>query len=399
MKEFTNFKFNMKTEIVFGKDTEKEVAELVKKYGGTKVLLVYGGGSIKKSGLYDTVVSTLTDAGLPYVEISGVQPNPRRTLIDEGLKFAQDEGVDFVLALGGASSIDTSKAIALGLANDGDYWQFFCGTMAAKMAPVGTIHTLSAAGSETSSFLVIIDDIDGRGKVGAIGPACRPVFAIMNPELTYSVNKYQTGAGSTDIFAHTVFRYFTKPASYLGDQYCEATLRTVKKYGPIAVENPNDYEARAELMLAGSFSHNDLTGIGRFSMRKGSEHTLEQQLSGKYDTVHGAGLSVIMPAWLQYLVDNGEDFHVAKIAQFGENIFDVDSSIGDDKAIANEGLVRFRAWLKSMGMPATLKELGIPKEDLQKIVDECGCNNEGILIGFMDLDKDAVKAIFSSVVE
>lgn len=398
MKEFTNFSFHMYTDILFGKGTEKETGAMVKKYGGSKVMMVYGGGSIKKIGLYDTVVKSLNDAGIPFVELGGVKPNPRRSLVDKGLEMAHTEGVDFFLAVGGGSSIDTAKAIALGLANDDNYWQFFQGVEPKKMAPVGTIHTIAAAGSETSTSSVLLDDVDTHKKYGFMWPVCRPAFAIMNPELTYSVSPFQTGAGTADIFAHTYMRYFNGAASYLGDQYCEGTLRTVVKYGPIAYQNPNDYEARAELMLAGSFSHNDLTSIGRRSGPRGGEHGLETQLSGRYDTAHGAGLAVVMPGLLQYFVNHGNADQIARVAQFGKNVFGVAEG-GSDTAIANEGIVRFRAWLKSIGMPITLKELGIPTEDLQKVIDDCNCNADGILVGYMDLDKGAVAEIFTSVVE
>ncbi|MDR1130909.1 MAG: iron-containing alcohol dehydrogenase [Oscillospiraceae bacterium] len=399
MKTFTNFSFHMYTEILFGRNTETEVARLIRKYGGTKVMLVYGGGSIKKIGLYDTVAAALSGGGIPFVELGGVQPNPRRSLVEKGLKTAQAEGVDFLLGVGGGSAIDTAKAIALGLANDGNYWQFYSGTKAEKMAPVGTIHTIAAAGSETSGSSVLLNDIGDRHKRGFTYVACRPVFAIMNPALTCSVSRYQTGAGSADIFAHTVSRYFTASSSRLGDEYCEGTLRTVVKYAPVACANPNDYEARAELMLAGSFSHNDVTGIGRADPARGGEHGLEAQLSGTYDTAHGAGLAVVMPAWLQYITDHGTPEQAARVAQFGVKVFGADPDMGDVKATANDGLKRFRAWLSAIGMPLTLKELGVPKEDLRALVDKCNCGPDGILRGYMDLDKNAVAAIFSSVLE
>jgi len=399
MKVFTNFSFHMYTEILFGKNTETQVADMILKHGGKKVMLVYGGGSIKKSGLYDTVVNAMRKAGLAFVELSGVQPNPRRSLVEKGLKIAQEENVDFLLGVGGGSSIDTAKGIALGLANDGNFWQFYRGVEPLKMAPVGTIHTIAAAGSETSRSSVLLDDVETHRKYGFMWNVCRPVFAIMNPELTYSLPAYQTGAGCADVLAHTVSRYFMEPASYLGDQYCEGTMRTVVKYAPIAIANPNDYEARAELMLAGSFSHNDLNNIGRFSVRKGSEHALETQLSGKYDTAHGAGLSVVMPAWLQYLVNHGEPMHVERVARFAVNVFGVEPDLSDIPAVANEGLRRFRAWLQSIGMPITLKGLGIPKEDLQDVIKNCNSNEDGIIVGFMDLDKKAVAEIFTSAVE
>jgi len=397
MKRFTNFAFHMYTEIVFGKDTETQVADLVKKYGGTKVLFVYGGGSIKRSGLYDTVVKSLNDGGVPFVELGGVQPNPLRSLVDKGYKLALDENVDFFLGVGGGSAIDTAKGVALAMANDGDYWQFYNGKPAKKMAPVGVIHTIAAAGSETSRSSVLVDDVT-RQKKGFLWDPCRPVFAIMNPELTYTVSKYQTGAGAADIFAHTVMRYFTAPASALGDAYAEGTLRTVVKYAPKAVECPDDYEARAELMLAGSFSHNDVTGIGRDG-DKGGEHALESQLSGYYDTAHGAGLSVVMPAWLQYIADRGDPDHVARIAQFGIKVFGAAPDVFDIKAVADDGLNRFRAWLKSIGMPLTLKELGVPEADLEAVIERClNSWNGGPMPGFMTLDKEAVRAIFTAIV-
>ncbi|MCL2058398.1 MAG: iron-containing alcohol dehydrogenase [Oscillospiraceae bacterium] len=398
MKQFTNFSFHMYTEIVFGKGTQTQVADLVKKHGGQKVLLVYGGGSIKKSGLHGAVTKSLNEGGVPFIEMGGVQPNPLRSLVDKGYKLALAEGVDFMLGVGGGSSIDTAKGIALALANGGDYWQFYNGTPAEKMAPVGVIHTIAAAGSETSRSSVLVDDAT-RQKKGFMWAPCRPVFAIMNPELTYTVPKYQTGAGAADVMAHTVSRYFTSAASHLGDEYAEGTMRTVVKYGPVAVERPDDYEARAELMLAGSFSHNDVTGIGRDGAR-GGEHGLESQLSGYYDTAHGAGLSVVMPAWLQYIADNGDADQVARVARFGAKVFGADPDFADVKATADEGLVRFRAWLRSIGMPLTLRELGVPKSDLEAVVGRCMDNwGGGPVPGFMPLGEDAVRTIFASVVE
>lgn len=228
---------------------------------------------------------------------------------------------------------------------------------------------------------------------------CKPVFAIMNPELTYTVSSYQTGAGAADIFAHTVNRYFCAAASKLGDEFSEGLLRTVVKYGPVAVMEPECYEARAELMLAASFSHNDVTGIGR-SGPGGSEHWLEQQISAIYNTAHGAGLAVIMPAWLQYIVDHGAIEQIRRIAGFGVKVFGVDEDFADEKATANDGLDRFRQWLRSIGMPLTLKELGVPKTDLQSIIERCVSSfPDQIVPGYMPLNREAVTAIFTSVAE
>ncbi len=395
MKKFTDFSLQLYTEIVFGLDTEKKVAELVKKHGGTKVMLVYGGGSIKKIGLYDTVIEALKAAAIPYVELGGVEPNPRRSLVEKGVAFGKAEGVDFLVALGGGSTIDTAKAIGFGLVYDGNVWDFYSGkAVPKKTTKVGTIHTISAAGSETSTASVILDDIDTHKKFGCSTPFNRPVFAIMNPALTYSVSAYQTAAGASDVFAHTLERYFVNSACYLGDQFAEGLLRAVVKYAPIAVKEPNDHESHRELMLAGSFAHNDITGIGRSGVR-GGPHGLESFISSTYDTAHGAGLSIIMPAWLTFLVEKGTDETVARVAQFAVKVFDVEPDMEDKKAVALEGIKRFRAWELGMGMPVNLQALGVPEADLEKLVTNCRGDKEGILRGYVDLTRDDIRWIYS----
>lgn len=399
MKKFTDFNFDMRTEIVFGKGAEENVATLVKKHGGSKVMLVYGGGNIKKIGVYDTVINLLNAEKIPFTELGGVKPNPRRSLVDKGLSIAMSEKVDFILAIGGGSSIDTAKGIALGLANGEDYWKFYTGTVPTKIAPVGAIPTISAAGSEASGSTVVVDDIETNRKFGIMYPSVRPVFAILNPELTYSVSPYQTGVGAVDIFAHVVMRYFIDADCYIGDQYCEGTMRTVVKYGPIAYENPTNYEARAELMLASAFSHNDLLNMGRYTGNRGGEHPLERQISGVFDTAHGAGLAVLMPAWLKYITNYGSEAQVARVAQFGVKVFDADPDMADVKAVANDSIKRFEHWIKSVGMPLTFKELGIPTDDLKTLVDNCVGRPAGILPGFMPLDYKAVTEIYSYVMK
>jgi alcohol dehydrogenase YqhD (iron-dependent ADH family) len=398
MKNFTSFSLRMYTDILFGKGTEAEAAGMIRKHGGSRVMMVYGGGSIKKTGLYDRVVKSLNEGGIPFAELGGVQPNPRRSLVEKGIKIAREGGVDFLLGVGGGSAIDTAKAVALALANEGEYWKFYNGVPALKMAPVGTIHTIAAAGSETSRSSVLVDDTGSGRKQGFMWDPCRPVFAIMNPELTYSVSPYQTGAGSADILAHTVSRYFINSSSRLGDEFCEGVMRTVVKYAPVAVADPENYEARAELMLAGSFSHNDITGIGRSGAR-GGEHGLEAQLSGHYDTAHGAGLAAVMPAWLQYIADHGSPAQIARVAQFGIKVFGAEPDAEDIKAVADQGLRSFRAWVKSIGMPLTLKELGIPREDLSQVIRRCLDSNGGTVKGYTELDSAAVTAIFTSMAE
>jgi alcohol dehydrogenase YqhD (iron-dependent ADH family) len=336
---------------------------------------------------------------LDFVEFGGVQPNPRRSLVEKGVKNAMEEKVDFFLAMGGGSAIDTAKAIALAVANNGEYWKFYNSVPAEKMAPVGTVHTISAAGSETSRSTVLVDDTGTGHKRGLNWDCCRPVFAVMTPELTYSVSPYQTAAGAADIVAHTVARYFIKdtPLSSLGDEFAEGLIRTVVKYARSAIDSPNDYEARAELMMAATFSHNDLTGIGRDGPR-GGEHALEHQLSGHYDTAHGAGLAAIMPAWLQYVVDNGIPAQIARVAQFGVKVFGVSPNMIDIKSTANAGLEAFRAWVRIIGMPLTLEELGIPGEDIPAMVKRTADANNGKITGFMELDEKAIDAIYKSMI-
>lgn len=395
MKEYTGFSFEMYTEILFGRDSQYEVANMIRKYGGKRVMLVYGGGSVKRSGLYDIVKSKIAEAGLYLTELGGVRPNPRRSLVEEGIRLANKEKVDFLLGVGGGSAIDTAKAVALGIANDGEYWKFYQGKTPEKMAPVGVINTIAAAGSETSRSSVLLDDIETDRKYGFLHDVCRPVFAIMNPELTYTVSPFQTAAGATDILAHTVNRYFIRSYSRLGDEFAEGLMRTVVQYAESAIEKPDDYEARAELMLAGSFSHNDLMGIGRSGDRKGSEHALEEQLSAAYDTAHGAGLAVVMPAWLQYIADYGTPDQAARVAQFAVNVFGVKPDLADIRATADEGLRCFRHWLKTIGMPVTLKELGVPDGEVDQVIARCVKDGE-VIRGFMDLDRKAVEIIFRS---
>ena len=394
MKTFTNFKFQMDTEIVFGRDTESKVGALVKKYGGSKVMAVYGGGSVKRSGLLDRVTSSLKEAGIDTVEFGGVRPNPRRSFVEDGILLAKNEKPDFYLGLGGGSAIDTAKALALAAANDWTYWQFWNGIEPLAMAPVGSIHTLAAAGSETSRSSVLVDDMETGLKKGFDWDVCRPRFAIMNPELTYTLPDEQTAAGAVDVFAHTFMRYFAKGFSWLGDRYAAGTLKTVVKYAGKALENPKDYEARAELMLAGSFSHNDLTGIGKEASGKGGEHPLEHQLSGTYDTPHGAGLSVMMPALLEYILHHGNPENIARVAQFGVDVFNIDPEEAAPAETAKAAIAALKTWLLSIDMPITLKGLGVPKDDIDAAISRCVTDTGGMINGYMPLDSAAIDEIY-----
>jgi alcohol dehydrogenase YqhD (iron-dependent ADH family) len=396
MKKFSDFSFHLYTEIAFGRGSLDGLAGLIRKYGGTKALFVYGSGSIKKSGLYDRVVGALNEGGIPFVELGGVKANPLRSLAEKGMEIARAEKTDFYLGVGGGSAIDTAKAIALAMANDGEYWEYYNGVEPPRMAPVGAINTIAAAGSETSGSTVLVDDIKTGNKFGLMwSGVCRPVFAIMDPELTYTLPTKQTAAGAADIFSHTFMRYFTKYASYLGDAYCVATFRTVRKYAPVAIARPDDYEARAELMLTATFSHNDLTGIGRADDGKGGEHGLERQLSGYYDFPHGEGLAVMMPAYLKYMVRRGTPDQVARVAEFGVRVFDAEPEMGEIAAVATDGIERFTAWLRSLGLPVTLAELGVPEDEYDATAERCVENNGGMLKGFMNVDADGIREIFT----
>ncbi|MCL2112026.1 MAG: iron-containing alcohol dehydrogenase [Clostridiales bacterium] len=390
-----NFSFQFDSEIVFGRGTESEVGRLVKKYGGTKAMIVYGSGNIINSGLYDRVAASLSDAGIEHIGFGGAEPNPKRSHAEKGVQTAIAEGVDFLLGVGGGSAIDTAKAIAYGAANGGDFWQFYLGKKLERTLPIGTVTTISASGSETSRSAVLVDDVDTGQKKGLW--AARPRFAIMNPELAYTLSTWQTASGAVDIFSHTFMRYFSNHPSHLGDRYCESTMQTVVKYAPIALAEPESYEARAELMLAGSLSHSDLMMIGRPEGSSGGEHALESQLSGHYNTTHGAGLAAIMPALLKYFVRHGSEEQIARVARFAVNVFGVErgtANTADAAKTALLGIERFLGWLKTLHMPTTLAELGIPKEDIPDAVKRCMAARGSLIDGFIRLDEAAVREIY-----
>ena len=397
MKQFNNSVLHMYTEMVVGKDAENQAGEKVKQYGGAKVMLVYGGGSIKKSGLFDRVTASLAKEGVPYVELGGVQPNPRRTLVNKGLELAKRENVDFLLGVGGGSAIDTAKAIAIGLVND-DFWGFFqMRKPVAKIAKIGTINTIAAAGSETSGSAVILDDVETKRKHGLMFPGVlRPLFAIINPELTYSVSRYQTAAGAADIFAHAFERYFNTNASNLADALGASLMRTVVKYSRIAVNSPRDYEARAELMTAAAFAHSDVTSIGRPNTPF-TGHSLEVSIGSKYDATHGAGLSMLIPAYLERIVEEGTREQIARVAQFAVSVFDVFPQVEDLRATALEGVQRYKQWNRDLGLPAKLSGLGIPKEDLPEVVAGCRWSPEGTVPGFMEMKRETVERLYASL--
>ena len=361
-----DFEFHSPTKFVFGHGAEKKTGALVKAFGGTKALLHFGGGSVKRNGVYDAVVASLDEAGVPFVPLGGVRPNPRGELVREGIALCRREGIDFVLAVGGGSVIDSSKAIAFGTLYDGDFADFYFGKDVKNQPPVpgalpvGAVLTIAAAGSEGSANSIINLE-PGNLKRGATGDALRPRFAVLNPEFTFTLPPYQTACGLTDIFAHVVERYFTPTRDVeITDALCEAVMRTVVAESPKVLANPRDYAARANVMWAGTVAHNNVCGVGR--AQDWASHGIEHELSALYDCAHGAGLAVVMPAWMESVM--GAD--TARFARFAERVFDVREA--DPLAAAQEGLRRYRAWLKSLGMPLTLAELGAKEADIPTLV-------------------------------
>ena len=382
-----NFNFYSPTEFVFGKDRENECGELVKKFGGTKVLIHYGGGSAVRSGLIVRVKASLDAAGVPHMELGGVKPNPHDSLVYKGIEIVRENGIDFILAVGGGSTIDSSKAIAMGAVYDGDFWDFYDGkATAARALPIGVVQTIAAAGSEGSGDSVVTKE-DGMLKRGASSDHIRPKFAVQNPALLCTLPAYQTACGITDIMAHVFERYFTNTLEVeITDRLCEAVLLTMVKEGPRAIADPTNYQVRANIMWAGTVAHNGVVGCGR--SQDWNSHAIEHELSALYDCAHGAGLAVIMPAWMEYVVDH----NVMRFAQMATRVFGCQMNFENPKATALEGIKAFRRFLHSIGMPINFAELGAKEEDIPKMVDKL---NPGDGWGFVPLKAKDVTAIYT----
>lgn len=363
-----NFEYYAPTRVLFGKDTELRTGELIREAGGTKVLVHYGGGSVVRSGLMDRVLHSLEDAGLPYTTLGGVVPNPRLSKVREGIDLCRKEEVDFILAVGGGSVIDSAKGIGYGTANEGDVWDFYSRKRTAKAClPIGCVLTIAAAGSEMSNSSVITNE-DGWLKRGYKSEYCRLRFAVMNPELTYTLSDYQTQSGCVDILMHTLERYLNQSANLeMTDGISEALLRTVIKNAAILKENPTDYKARAEVMWAGSLSHNGLTGCGTDGGDWAS-HQLEHELSGMFDVAHGAGLSAIWGSWARYVYQS----RVERFAKLAVHVLHIPKST-DPEQTALAGIEALEAHFHQMGMPVSLRELGIvpSSSQLEELADKC----------------------------
>ncbi len=368
-----NFQYFTPTKVAFGKDTVSRLPELVKETGATKLLIHYGGGSVIRSGLMDQVRSLLDEAGVAYVMLGGAVPNPRLSLVREGIELVKKENVDLILAVGGGSAIDSAKAIGYGVANEGDVWDFYDYKRVAKACvPIGVILTLSATGSEMSDSSVITKE-EGLVKRGYSSDYGRPCFAILDPVLTMTLPDYQTACGCTDIMMHTMERYFTNGGNMeLTDSMAEGLLRTVKEKAIVLRDHPDDYDARAEVMWAGSLSHNGLTGCGN----DGGDwmtHKLEHELGGLYDVAHGAGLAAIWSSWARYVYLNC----LPRFRRYAVNVMGV-AEEGTDEEIAFKGIEAMEEFYHAINMPINLHELGVnaTDEDLKVMAHKCavGCN-------------------------
>jgi len=388
-----NFEFYSPTRFVFGRDAETKTGDLVKRCGGSRVLLHFGGGSVKRNGIYDKVIASLESANVDYVPLGGVVPNPRGSLVREGIDLCRREHLDFVLAIGGGSVIDSSKAIAFGSLYNGDFADFYFGKdekrprQVTNALPIGSVLTIAAAGSEGSANSIINLEPDNR-KRGATGEALRPKFAVLNPEFTYSLPPFQTACGAADIFAHVVERYFTTTKDVLvSDELCEGLMRSVVAAGTKALQCPTDFAARSDLMWAGSLAHNNICGAGR--VQDWASHGIEHELSALYDCAHGAGLAVVMPAWMDYVKDANLD----RFARFAAKVFDVQDA--SPAEMAAEGIARYRAWLKALHLPSSLEELGAKRVDIPALAANLKLNGN-TLGAFRPLTESDVVRILES---
>lgn len=354
-----NFDFHIPTRIIFGKDTQKQIGALLKPHA-KKVLLHYGGSSIKRSGLYDEVTASLKESNIDFVELSGVVPNPRLSLVHKGIDLCKKEGVDLILAVGGGSVIDSAKAIAIGVYYEGDVWEIYeQGKAITAALPVATILTIPAAGSESSGGSVVTNE-EKQMKLGYGDIRMRPLLSIMNPELFFTLPKNQIANGVADMMSHIFERYFTNTAhTDLTDGLCETTLRTIMKNALIVSSDHSNYDAWCQVGFGGTIAHNDILGLGR--SQDWACHGMEHELSAIYDVAHGAGLAVLTPAWMQYVYKTNINMFI----QFAVNVMGVEGSYRDPDAIVQEGIARLREFFKKMGLPSTLAELGIDESKLE----------------------------------
>ncbi len=388
-----NFNFYSPIRIIFGKSAEGRVGKETIKYG-SKVLLHYGGGSIKKTGLYDRVIESLKKENIEIVELGGVKPNPRLGMVREGIELCRNEKIEFILAVGGGSTIDSAKTIAAGTPYKGDVWDFFPGnnSVIKEAIPIGVVLTIPAAGSEVSSDMVITNEDGWYKKAGIGSDHLFPKFSILNPEITYTLSAKNTVIGISDIMAHVYERYFTLTQNTdLTDRLAEATLKTVINNARRVVHDLEDYDSRAEIMWSGSIAHNDLLETGKIS--DWASHIIEHELSAIYDIPHGEGLAIIFPAWMKYVYKT----NIERFAQFAERVWDVDVCLDNLERTALEGISRMEDFYRKIGLPVRLNEIGIGDDRFEEMVSKCSEN--GTIGNFKKLDKNDILEIFKLSME
>jgi alcohol dehydrogenase len=365
-----DFELRGHTAVIFGRGKEAEAGKEIRAAGGSKVLLLYGQGSITKSGLHTAVVSALKKEGIGLVELPGVMPNPRLSLVRKGIALCREHSVDFILAVGGGSVIDSAKAIAVGVPYEGDVWDFASLKIPPQKAlPVGVVLTIPAAGSETSQYAVITNDEVAyplkRDAVYANHEIIRPRFAILDPQLTLDLPPYQTACGIVDIMSHVIERYFTSVKNVdFTDRLCEATLKTIIENGRRVMKDPHNYDARAEIMWAGSVAHNDLLGTGRGG--DWSSHAIEHELSAVYDITHGAGLAIVLPAWARYV----HGFALDRFVQFAVRVWNVEQDFSQPERTAMEGISRMEQFFNEIGLPTKLSEVKIGPQRFSEMAEK-----------------------------
>ena len=389
-----DFNYYAPTQVVFGRESEEQVAALVKKYGGTKVLVHYGGRSAQRSGLLDKICGLLSEGGVQHVTLGGVVPNPRLSLVHEGIRLCQQEGVDFILAVGGGSVIDSGKAIAMGVANpDDEAWDYYVGKATPKCAlPVASVLTIPAAGSEMSPATVITNE-DGDVKLGYGNELLRPKFAIMNPERTMTLPPYQTAAGVTDMMMHIFERYFTKDDDMdLTTDLAEATLRRIKTAVFDVLKNPEDYRQRAQIMWGGSVAHWGLLGMG--VQEDWATHQLEHELSGMFDVTHGAGLAAMWPSWARYVLHE----NLSRFVRFAVNVMDVPNDFTDPEGTALKGIEAVERFYRAIGMPTNIKELigrDVTDQEISEMARKCSQDGRRVIGGLKRLQTEDMVTIYN----
>jgi hypothetical protein len=382
-----NFEFRNPTKIVFGRGAEDKAGVEAAAYA-KKILLHYGGGSIKKTGVFDRVTTSLRNAGVDWVELGGVKPNPRLSLVYEGVRLCKTYGLGLVLAVGGGSAIDSAKAIAMGAVTEGDVWRFYRGKGAPAAAlPVGTVLTLPAAGSEASPGTVITNE-EGWLKRAVNSDLIYPRFSLLNPELAFTLPPFQVACGATDIMAHLMERYFTNVEHVdFTDRLLEATMKTIIANAPLVLANRRNYDAWAEFMWAGTIAHNNLLNTGRVG--DWGSHDIEHEISAIYDVAHGAGLAVVFPAWMKFVLHHD----LRRFVQWAVRVWNVELNVFDPEAVAREGVARMEAFFRSLGLGTTLAALGVKDDRIDEMADKCTDGGARPVGNFVKLDRDAVAKI------